>query len=99
MLGGVAWCGGVGVVEVLCSVTMGVGVGGVVNRGGGVVSGGGNVSVTDGGANGGGARWRDCCRFPNGISESSGKTSYIVSNSRSISVMSFCRLACKEKVV
>ena len=21
----------------------------------------------DGGANGGGARWRDCCRFPDGI--------------------------------
>ena len=43
MLGCVAWCGGVGVVEVLCSVRMGVEVGGVVNREGGVVSGGGNV--------------------------------------------------------
>ena len=67
MVGGIAWCGGVDVVEVLCSVRMGVGVGGVVNRGGGAVSGGGNVSVTDGGANCGGARWRDCCRFPDGI--------------------------------
>ena len=27
------------------------------------MSGGGNVSVTDGGE----ARWRDCCRFPDGI--------------------------------
>ena len=32
-----------GVVEVLCSVRMGVEVGGVVNRERGVVSGGGNV--------------------------------------------------------
>ena len=44
----------VGVVEVLFSVRMGVEVGGVGNRGGGVVSGGGNASVADGGANGGG---------------------------------------------
>ena len=41
----------VGVVEVVCS-----------NRGEGVVSSGENVSVTSGGA-----RWGDCCRFPNGI--------------------------------
>ena len=58
----------VDVVEVLCSVRMGVGVGGVENRGGGVVSGRGNASVADGGADvEGGARWRDCCRFPDGI--------------------------------
>ena len=46
---------------------MGVGMGGVGNRGRGVVSSGENVSVTDGGVDGGGARWRDCCKFPNGI--------------------------------
>ena len=49
--------------EVICGVRMGVGVCSVGNRGEGVVSSGGNVSVTDGG----GARWRDCCRFPDGI--------------------------------
>ena len=32
-----------------------------------MVGGGGNVSVIDGGADGGGARWRDCCRIPDGI--------------------------------
>ena len=47
------WCGGVGVVEVLCSVTMGVEVGGVRNRGRSVESGGGDASVADGGADGG----------------------------------------------
>ena len=57
----------VGVVEVFCSLRMGVGVGGVRNRGGGVVSGGGNASLADGGADGGGARRRDCYRFPNGV--------------------------------
>ena len=46
---------------------MGVVIGGVGNRGGGLVSIGGNVSVTDGGADGGGARWWDCWRFPDGI--------------------------------
>ena len=61
--GGVRWCSGVGVVEVVCDVRMGVGVGGVTNRGQGVVSSGRNVTVADGG----GARWRDCCRIPNGI--------------------------------
>ena len=50
-------------VEVVCDVRMGVGVDGVGNRGEGVVSSGGNVSVADGG----GARSRDCCRFPDGI--------------------------------
>ena len=64
--GGVGWCGVVGVVEVLCSVRMRVGVGGVGNGGGGVVSGGGNASAANGGADGGGAMWRDCCRFPDG---------------------------------
>ena len=33
---GCGWCGGAGVVEVFCSVRMGVGVGSVGNRGGGV---------------------------------------------------------------
>ena len=54
-------------VEVVCSMRMGMGIGGVGNRGGGVASSGGNVKVTDGGSDGGGARWRDCCRFPDGI--------------------------------
>ena len=36
---------------------------------------------------------------PKGFLESSGKTSYTVSHSRSISAMSFCRLAWKEEVV
>ena len=40
-----------------------VGVGSVGDRGEGVVSSLGYVSVADGG----GARWRGCCRFPNGI--------------------------------
>ena len=53
----------VGVVEVFYSVTMGVGVGGVGNRGRSVESGGGDASVADSG----GARWRDCCRFSDGI--------------------------------
>ena len=54
-------------VEVVCVMRMGVGIGGVGNRGEGVVSSGGNGNVTNGGADGGGARWRDCCRFPNRI--------------------------------
>ena len=65
--GGCGWCGGAGVVEVVCSMRMGVGIGRLGNRGEGVVSSGGNVSVTDGGADVGGARWMDCCRFPDGI--------------------------------
>ena len=64
---GCVWCSVVGVVEVLCSLRRDVGVGGVGNRGVGVVSGGGKASVADGGADGGRARWRDCCSFPNGI--------------------------------
>ena len=48
-------------------MTMGEGVGGAGNRGGSVESGGEDASVADGGADGGGARWRDCCRFYNGI--------------------------------
>ena len=54
----------VGVMEMVCGLRMGVAVGGVGTRGEGVVSSGGNVSVADGG----GARWKDCCRFPDGIS-------------------------------
>ena len=42
-------CGGVGVVEVVCGVRVGVGVGGVKNRVESVVSSGRNVSVADGG--------------------------------------------------
>ena len=49
-------------VEVVSCVGMGLGVGGADNRGDGVVNNGGNVSVA-----GGGARLRDCCRFPDGI--------------------------------
>ena len=55
------------VVEVFYSVTMGVGDGGVGNRGRSVESVGGDASVADGGADDGGARWRDCCRFFDGI--------------------------------
>ena len=61
--GGVGWCGSAGVVEVFCSWRMGVGVGSVGNRGESVVSRGGDASVADGG----GAKRRDCCRFPDGI--------------------------------
>ena len=46
---------------------MGVGVGGVGNRGRSVQSDEVDASVADGGADGGGARWRDCCRFSNRI--------------------------------
>ena len=46
-------------VEVVCGVRMGVGVGRVGNGGEGLVSSEGNVSMADGGR----ARWRDCCRF------------------------------------
>ena len=50
---GCGWCGGVGVLEVVCGVAMGVGVDvGVGSRGEAVVSSGGNVSA----AGGGGAR-------------------------------------------
>ena len=42
---------------------IGVGVGSVRNREEGVVSSGGNFIVADGG----GAWWRDCCRFPDVI--------------------------------
>ena len=66
---GVGWSSGAGVVEVVCSMRMGVGIGDVGNRGQGVVSSGGNVSVTYGEADSGGVRWRDCCRFPDGIFE------------------------------
>ena len=96
----------VGVVEVFCSVRMGVRVGGVRNRGGGVVRGGGNASVTDGGADGGGAGGGGgglgremVAGSPMGFSENSGKTSHIVVHSRSISAISFCRLACKKELV
>ena len=44
---------------------MGVRVGGTGNRGEGVVKSGGIFSADDGG----GARWRDCCRFGVGIFE------------------------------
>ena len=36
---------------------------------------------------------------PMGFSESSGKTSYIISHSGSMSLISFRKLACKEEVV
>ena len=61
-----------------------MGVGGVGNRGGSVVRGGGDASVADGGADGGGARWRVAAGFPMGFSESSGKASHIASHSRLI---------------
>ena len=68
-------------VEVFCSVRMGVGmgvgVGGVGNRRRGVASGGGNASVADSGADGGGIFAGSPMRFL----ETSGKTSHIVSHS------------------
>ena len=70
-------------VEVLCG-----------NRGEGVVSSGENVSVISGGANG-----EIVAGFPMGLLENTGKTSHTVSHSRLILVMSFCRLAWKEKMV
>ena len=51
-------------VEMVCCVRMGVAVSGVRNRGEGVVSSAGSISVADGG----GARWKDYCRFSDGIS-------------------------------
>ena len=62
--GGCGWCGSVDAVGAVSSVRMGVAVGGVGTRGESVVSSGGGVNVADGG----GARWKDCCRFPDGIS-------------------------------
>ena len=50
-------------VEVVCGVRIGVEDGGVGNRGEGVVRSGGNASVADGG----GAKWKKCYRFPNEI--------------------------------
>ena len=55
----------VDVIVLVCGVRMGVAVGGVGTIGKRVVSSGGSVSVADSG----GARWKDCCRFPNEISE------------------------------
>ena len=79
-------------------MTMGAGVDGVRNRGRSVGSGGRDANVADGGADGRGARCRECCRFSNGFLESSGKTSHIVSHSNSMSLISFCKLACKDEV-
>ena len=86
-------------VEVFYSVTMGVGVGGVGNRGRSVESGGGDASVADGGADGGGARWRVCCRFPDGIfRELREGLPYCLPFTLDI-MISYRRLACKEEVV
>ena len=49
---------------VVCGVRMGVAIDNVRARGEGVVSSGGSLSVADAG----GARWKYCCRFPDGIS-------------------------------
>ena len=48
--------------KVVSGVGMDVGVRGADNRGDSVISSGGNASVA-----GEGARWRDCCRFPDDI--------------------------------
>ena len=50
-------------VEVGCGVRIGVAIGCVGTRGEGVVTSGGSASVADGG----GVRWKDCSRCPNGI--------------------------------
>ena len=52
---GCGWCGGVGLVEMVFVVRMGIAIGDVGTRGEGVVS-------------SGGAKCEDCCRFPDGIS-------------------------------
>ena len=49
--------------ELVCGLRMCVGVGGVGNRGEGVVRSGGNIGVADGGE----ARSSDCCMFLDGI--------------------------------
>ena len=85
------WCSSVGVVKVVCSVRMGVGVGGVRNSREGVVSSGGNVSVADGGE----ARWRDCCRFDDGIFRELWEDLPY----RLLFTLSICRLDWKEEVV
>ena len=67
--GGCGWCSsvgwscGLGVKEMVYGLRLGVGVGGVRNGGEAVVTSGGNVNVADGG----GARWRYSCRFPDGF--------------------------------
>ena len=74
-----------------------MGVGGVGNRRGSVESGGG-----DGGADGGGARWRDCCRFSDEIFRELREDLPYRLPSRSIlliSLISFRKLACREEVV
>ena len=82
-------------VEVFCSVGMGVGVGGVGNRGGSVVRSGGDASVVDGG----GTRWMVCCRFSDGIfRELQEGLPYCLPFT--LDIMISCRtLACKEEVV
>ena len=72
-------------------------MGGVRNRGGDAVSSGGNVSLTDVGADGGWARWRDGCRFPNGIF---GELREDLPHHLSFTLhMSCSMLACKGEVV
>ena len=66
--------------EVVSDVGMSVRDGGASNQGNGVASSEGDVDVA-----GGGARWRECCRFP--FSESSWKTSLTMSHPCSISVI------------
>ena len=88
---GCGWCSSVGVVKVVCSVRMGVGVGGVRNSRESAVSSGGNVSVADGGE----ARWRDCSRFDDGIfRELWEDLPYCL-----LFTLSICRLDWKEEVV
>ena len=68
VIGEVVLVGVVVLVQVFYSVAMGAGVGGVGNRGRSVESRGGDASLAHGRANGGRARWRDCCKFFDGIS-------------------------------
>ena len=97
---GFSWYGGADadVVEMVCSVIMDVGMGGVGNKGRGVVSSGGNVSVVEVGADSEGLGGGIAAGSPMGFLESFRKTSHIL-HSHSILAMSSCRLVCNEEVV
>ena len=79
-------------VEVVCGVRIGVAIGCVGTRGEGVVTSGGSASVADGG----GVRWKDCSRCPNGISgDLQGNLPYCLPFTRNIrDVFNCCGMKC-----